>query len=55
MTEKYSTEATLDVGADSSTRVFTLPEIDGLSGTYFVDLRLENGESLVSRNFYWLP
>jgi exo-1,4-beta-D-glucosaminidase len=54
MTEKYTNEVTLDVGPDSSTRVLTLPEIDGLSGTYFVDLHLENGESLVSRNFYWL-
>ncbi|MGA2572234.1 MAG: sugar-binding domain-containing protein [Terracidiphilus sp.] len=55
MTEKYSKEATLAVGEDSSTRVFTLPEITGLSGMYFVDLRLENGERLESRNFYWLP
>jgi len=55
MTEKYSKEATLAVGEDSSTRVFTLPEMEGLSGMYFVDLRLENGEHLESRNFYWLP
>jgi exo-1,4-beta-D-glucosaminidase len=54
MTEKYANKVTLDVGPDSSTRVFTLPEIEGVSGTYFVDLRLENGGSLVSRNFYWL-
>ena len=55
MTEKYSKEATLAVGEDSSTRVFTLPEVEGLSRMYFVDLRLENGEHLESRNFYWLP
>ena len=55
MTEKYSKEATLAVGEDSSTRVFTLPEMEGLNGMYFVDLRLENGERLQSRNFYWLP
>ncbi len=55
MTEKYSKQATLAVGEDSSTRVFTLPEMEGLSGMYFVDLRLENGEHLESRNFYWLP
>ena len=54
MTEKYSKEVTLAVGEDSSTRVFTLPEMEGLSGTYFVDLRLDNGERLESRNFYWL-
>src|SRR5208337_2716737 len=40
---------------DSSTRVFTLPEMEGLSAMYFVDLRLENGERLESHNFYWLP
>jgi exo-1,4-beta-D-glucosaminidase len=28
--------------------------MEGLSGTYFVDLRLDNGERLESRNFYWL-
>src|SRR5208337_29052 len=54
MTEKFAKQTTLDVGPDSSTSAFTLPEISGLSGTYFLDLRLENGESLVSRNFYWL-
>jgi exo-1,4-beta-D-glucosaminidase len=55
MTEKFSKEATLAVGEDSSTRVFTLPEMEGLSGMYFVDLRLENGGHVESRNFYWLP
>jgi exo-1,4-beta-D-glucosaminidase len=54
MTEKFSREATLDVGPDSSTRVFILPELDGLSSTYFVNLRLESSGSLLSRNFYWL-
>ena len=44
----------MDVGPDSSTRVFTLPEMDGLSSTYFVSLRLESSGDLVSRNFYWL-
>jgi len=55
MTEKYTKEINLAVGEDSSTRVFTLPEMEGLNGMYFVDLRLENGERLESRNFYWLP
>ena len=40
--------------ADSSTRVFTLPAIEGLSSTYFVNLTLESSGNLVSRNFYWL-
>jgi exo-1,4-beta-D-glucosaminidase len=54
MTEKVSREAAFDAGPDSSTRVFTLPEVDGLSVTYFVSLRLESAGELVSRNFYWL-
>jgi exo-1,4-beta-D-glucosaminidase len=54
MTEKLVREATVDVTPDSSTRVFTLPEVNGLSSTYFVSLRLESAGELVSRNFYWL-
>ncbi len=54
MTEEFSRESTVDAGPDSSTRVFTLPEMDGLSSTYFVSLRLESSGALVSRNFYWL-
>lgn len=50
MQEKYSRTAMVDAGPDSSTRVFSLPEIAGLSGTYFVSLTLGD----VSRNFYWL-
>jgi len=54
ITEKFDKEVTLDVGPDSSTRVLRLPEISGLSSTYFVDLKLESSAKLVSRNFYWL-
>jgi exo-1,4-beta-D-glucosaminidase len=54
MTQKFAKEATLDVGPDSSTRVFTLPEITGDSPTYFVELKLESAGKLASRNFYWL-
>jgi len=54
MTEKFLKDATVGVGPDSSTRVFTLPEVDGLTSTYFLDLRLESSGKLASRNFYWL-
>jgi exo-1,4-beta-D-glucosaminidase len=55
MTGKFSREASLDAAEDSSTRVLTLPEITGLSSTYFVDLRLADaGGKIVSRNLYWL-
>jgi len=54
MAEKFSREATLDAGPDSSTRAFTLPGISDLSSTYFVNLTLESSGNLISRNFYWL-
>ena len=54
MTEKFSKDAELSVGPDSSTRVFTLPTIDGLSTTYFVSLTLTSEGQVKSRNFYWL-
>ena len=55
MSEKYSQQTTLDATADSSNKVLTLPEIDGLSPTYFLVLRLEDASGkLVGSNFYWL-
>jgi exo-1,4-beta-D-glucosaminidase len=55
MAGKFSREAKVDVAEDSSTRVFSLPEIGGLSSTYFVSLVLEDlSGDPVSRNFYWL-
>lgn len=54
MTEKFSREVTLDATPDSSVRAFVLPDLDGLSPTYFVSLRLESSGDLISRNFYWL-
>jgi exo-1,4-beta-D-glucosaminidase len=53
--EKFSKEATVDVAEDGVTRALVLPEIGGLSSTYFVDLRLSDSTgAVVSRNFYWL-
>jgi len=54
MKEKFSKEAVLNIGPDSSTRAFTLPAINGLSPTYFVSLTLESAGQIQSRNFYWL-
>jgi exo-1,4-beta-D-glucosaminidase len=54
MKEKFSKEAEVSIGPDSSTRVFTLPTIPGLSATYFVSLTLESNGQVASRNFYWL-
>ena len=45
----------VDVPADSSMRVFVLPEPAGVTGAYFVDLRLAgSGGEPLSNNFYWL-
>lgn len=55
MTVKFSQETTLDAPADSTTRILTLPDISGLSPTYFVSLRLEDSAGrVVGSNFYWL-
>ncbi len=55
MTRKFHREARIDVPEDGSTRVFTIPELAGLSGTYFVALELRDPSGHVTdRNFYWL-
>ncbi|HUG53593.1 MAG TPA: glycosyl hydrolase family 2 [Vicinamibacteria bacterium] len=52
---RFTQEAAVDVPADGVARVLTLPPLDGLSSTYFLRLRLEDGSGrLVSSNFYWL-
>ncbi len=55
MTEKFSQENTLDAPADSTAKIFSLPDVAGLSPTYFLVLRLEDSAGkLVGSNFYWL-
>jgi exo-1,4-beta-D-glucosaminidase len=54
-TEKFSQENSVDAGADSTTKIFTLPDVSGLSNTYFLMLKLEDSTGkLVGSNFYWL-
>lgn len=51
---KYEKDATLNVEPDSSTRVLTIPNLDGLSSTYFVRVWLMDASGrTVSDNFYW--
>jgi exo-1,4-beta-D-glucosaminidase len=55
--EKFGKDTVIDLPADSSLRVFILPEPTGLTGgaAYFVDLRLTDaGGKPISSNFYWL-
>ncbi len=55
MREKFSKTAKIDSAEDSATRVFKLPDLPGLTITYFVSLTLEDSSGkVVSRNFYWL-
>jgi exo-1,4-beta-D-glucosaminidase len=54
-TQKFSKETAADAPADSTAKVFELPDIDGLSPAYFLDLRVTDGSGkLVGSNFYWL-
>jgi exo-1,4-beta-D-glucosaminidase len=54
-TEKFAKEVTLDAAADSTAKVFEIPQVDGLSGAYFLDLRVtDSSGKLVGSNFYWL-
>jgi exo-1,4-beta-D-glucosaminidase len=53
--QRFSKDASLDATADSTTRVFAIPQIDGLSPAYFLDLRVaDSSGNLVGSNFYWL-
>jgi exo-1,4-beta-D-glucosaminidase len=53
--EKFSKDITVDAGADSTAKIFEIPQIDGLSGAYFLDLRVTDAAGkLVGSNFYWL-
>jgi exo-1,4-beta-D-glucosaminidase len=53
--ERAAHEATVDLKADSSTKVLELPKVEGLPKTYFLRLQLSDaGGKLLSDNFYWL-
>jgi exo-1,4-beta-D-glucosaminidase len=45
----------LDIGPNQSKKVLNMPEVDNLSSTFFLDLRLMDDEGKsVENNFYWL-
>jgi exo-1,4-beta-D-glucosaminidase len=53
--EKFSKEISTEVDADGTTQCLSLPQIDGLSGVYFLRLELKDAEGKVrSINWYWL-
>jgi exo-1,4-beta-D-glucosaminidase len=52
---KYTKEVTTDVAGDGTKKCFALPQIDGLSGVYFLRLELKDAKGEVkSVNWYWL-
>ena len=52
---KFLNMATADIAEDSVAKVFQIPQIEGLSKTYFLRLTLQDASGkLVSSNFYWL-
>jgi exo-1,4-beta-D-glucosaminidase len=54
-TRKFSKDIALDAAADSTAKVLELPQIEGLSPAYFLDVRVSDGSGkLVGSNFYWL-
>ena len=55
MTEKFSKDVTVDAAADSTQKLIDLPQIDGLSPTYFLVLTATDASGKrVGSNFYWL-
>lgn len=53
--QKFFKDAALDAAADSTAKVFEIPQIEGLSSTYFLDLRITDAKGkLAGSNFYWL-
>jgi exo-1,4-beta-D-glucosaminidase len=54
-TEKFTQENAVDAGADSTQKIFSLPNVAGLSPTYFLVLRLRDASGkTVGSNLYWL-
>jgi len=54
-TVRFSAEASVDAPEDSSQRVIQVPDLAGLSPTYFVKLSLADPSGkMLSDNFYWL-
>ncbi len=54
MDKKYSKELKVDLLPNESKQIISLPAIDNLSETYFLDLSLYKGNKKVSSNFYSL-
>lgn len=55
MAEKFKQSAGVDAAADSTSRVLVIPEVAGITPTYFLLLTLDDSAGKrVSSNLYWL-
>jgi len=55
MAQKFGKQVTVDASPDSSQKLFALPNIDGLTPTYFLRLTVDDaGGKRLSTNTYWL-
>jgi exo-1,4-beta-D-glucosaminidase len=55
MREKFTNESTVDVPADGVVKVIGIPDVQGLSPTYFISVKAQDASGrLVGSNFYWL-
>ena len=54
LTEKLSTDLTVNIEKEKRERIFTLPAINDLSVVYFLKLSIENNQILKSTQLYWL-
>lgn len=53
--EKFSKRVNMNINADEVKSVITLPEINDLSKTYFLSLKIiDKNNTTISNNFYWL-
>ena len=55
LAQQYTNQVTaLNIPANASTQVLTIPTISGLTTTYFIRLQLKNSlNQVVSNNLYW--
>ncbi len=53
--EIFAKTLEVGIGENQTIKIYDMPEMAGLSTTYFMDLRLKDGDGkLISINFYWL-
>jgi len=51
----YEGQADAEIGANASKQVLIMPALEGITTTYFLDLKLTDGSGKeIASNFYWL-